>query len=158
MSIKDSDGPPASEAPDAQAAPYSVFTHSEKRVIVAIVAYVAWFSTLTSFIYYPAIRQLAQTFSVSVDKINLTVTSYMAVATVAPTLIGDAADVVGRRPLYGLALSLYIGINVAIVLADSYAALLGLRVGQAMAISGMKFLTDSTDIQKGGKEVACSRF
>lgn len=116
---------------------YSVFSPAEKWCIVAMVSYAAWFSTLSSFIYYPAIHQLSQTFSVSVDKINLTVTSYMAMATVAPTLAGDAADVLGRRPVYLIALSLYIGSNIAIVLSNTYSALLGLRVLQALAISGM---------------------
>lgn len=116
---------------------YSVFTTAEKWCIVAMVSYAAWFSTLSSFIYYPAIQQLSQVFSVSVDKINLTVTSYMAVATVAPTLVGDTADVLGRRPVYVITLSLYIGANIAIVLSDTYPALLGLRVLQALAISGM---------------------
>ncbi|KAL8890335.1 MAG: hypothetical protein Q9215_002505 [Flavoplaca cf. flavocitrina] len=115
---------------------YSVFSTANKWCIVAMVSYAAWFSTLTSFIYYPAIHQLAQTFAVSIDKINLTITSYMAMATVAPTLLGDAADVLGRRPVYMLALSLYIGANIAIVLSNSYAALVGLRVLQALAISG----------------------
>ena len=143
---------PDSEAPEAQAPPYSVFTPVEKRIIGAMVSYAAWFSTLTSFIYYPAIHHLAETFSVSVDQINLTVTSYMAVATIAPTLVGDAADVSGRRPIYGLALTLYIGVNIAIVLADSYAALVGLRVAQALAISGMNPSTDSMDHLRGGRE------
>ena len=102
-----------------------------------MVSYAAWFSTLKSFIYYPAIYQLSETLAVSVDKINLTITSYMAVATIAPTLVGDAADVLGRRPVYMLALSLYMGANIAIVLTSSYPALLGLRVLQALAISGM---------------------
>lgn len=116
---------------------YSVFTAAEKWCIVAMVSYAAWFSTLSSFIYYPAIHQLSRIFSVSVDRINLTVTSYMAVATVAPTLVGDTADVLGRRPVYVLALSLYIGANIAIVLSNTYPALLGLRVLQALTISGM---------------------
>ena len=115
---------------------YSVFSTANKWCIVAMVSYAAWFSTLTSFIYYPAIHQLAQTFAVSIDQINLTITSYMAMATVAPTLLGDAADLLGRRPVYMLALSLYIGANIAIVLSNSYAALVGLRVLQALAISG----------------------
>lgn len=117
---------------------YSVFTTTEKWCIVAMVSYAAWFSTLSSFIYYPAIHQLSEIFSVSVDKINLTVTSYMAVATVAPTLVGDSADVLGRRPVYVLALSLYMGANIAIVLSNTYPALLGLRILQALSISGMR--------------------
>ena len=116
---------------------YSVYTTTEKWCIVALVSFAAWFSTLSSFIYYPAIHQLSQIFSVSIEKINLTVTSYMAVATVAPTLVGDAADVLGRRPVYVIALSLYIGANIAIVLSNTYSALLGLRLLQALAISGM---------------------
>ena len=119
---------------------YSVFTTAEKWCIIAMVSYAAWFSTLSSFIYYPAIHELSQVFSVSINKINLTVTSYMAVATIAPTLVGDAADVLGRRPVYVIALSLYIVANMAIVLADRYSALLGLRVLQALAISGMLFI------------------
>ncbi|KAL8767999.1 MAG: hypothetical protein Q9209_005670 [Squamulea sp. 1 TL-2023] len=115
---------------------YSVFSAAQKWCIVAMVSYAAWFSTLTSFIYFPAILQLARAFAVSVDKINLTITSYMAMATIAPTLLGDAADVLGRRPVYVLALSLYIGANIAIVLSNSYSALVGLRVLQALAISG----------------------
>lgn len=115
---------------------YSVFTTTEKWCIVAMVSYAAWFSTLSSFIYYPAMHLLSKTLSVSVDKINLTVTSYMAVATVAPTLVGDAADILGRRPIYVITLSLYLGANIAIALSKSYSALLGLRVLQALAISG----------------------
>lgn len=130
----------ASEDQSAEAVEkYSVFTTAEKWCIVALVSYAAWFSTLSSFIYYPAIHQLSQTFSVSVSKINLTVTSYMAVAMVAPILVGDAADVLGRRPTYVVALSLYIGANIAIVLSNTYSALLGLRVLQALAISGIHF-------------------
>ena len=121
---------------------YSVFTKVEKWCIVAMVSYAAWFSTLSSFIYYPAIKQLSQVFSVSVDKINLTVTSYMAVATVSPTLVGDAADGLGRRPVYVTTLSLYVVANIAIVLSNTYAALLGLRVLQALAISGTLLAQD----------------
>ena len=83
---------------------YSVFTTAEKWCIVAMVSYAAWFSTLSSFIYCPAIHQLSQLFSVLVDKINLTITSYMAVATVAPTVVGDAADVLSCRPIYVIVL------------------------------------------------------
>jgi hypothetical protein len=117
---------------------YSVFTAAEKWCIVAMVAFAAWFSTLSNFIYYPAIHLLSTALSVSVDQVNLTVTSYMAVATIAPTLVGDAADVLGRRPMYMITLSLYFIANIAIALSRSYQALLGLRVLQALAISGKR--------------------
>lgn len=115
---------------------YSVFSSIEKWCITALVAYAAWFSTLSSFIYFPALPQLADYFFVSAGKINLTITSYMAVATVAPMLIGDAADVLGRRPIYVLALGMYVVANVAIASSKTFSALVGLRVLQALAISG----------------------
>ena len=61
----------------------------------------------------------------------------MAVATIAPALVGDASDVLGRRPIYVVTLSLYLAANIAIALSKSYLALLSLRVLQALAISGM---------------------
>jgi MFS family permease len=116
---------------------YSAFTTAEKWCIVAMVSYAAWFSTLSSFIYYPALHSISRALDVSIDKINLTVTSYLAVATIAPTLVGDTADVLGRRPVYLIALSLYLAADIAIALSRDYSALLGLRVLQATAISGM---------------------
>ena len=66
-------------------------------------------------------------------KINLSVTCYMAVATVAPTLVGDAADVQNRRLVYAIVLSLHVGANAALALAKSYRAHLGLRGALAAA-------------------------
>jgi MFS family permease len=115
---------------------YSVFTKTEKWIIVAMASNAAWFSTLSSFIYYPAIPSLSESLNESVGRINLTVTTYMAIASIAPALVGDTADVLGRRPVYILTLGLYFVANIAIALTKSYASLLGLRVLQALAVSG----------------------
>ena len=116
--------------------PYTVFTRTERWCIIAMVSYAAWFSTLSSFIYYPALPALASSLGVSISDVNLTVTTYMAVATIAPSLVGDAADILGRRMIYLIVLSVYFAANLAIALTESYSALLGLRVVQALAISG----------------------
>jgi predicted MFS family arabinose efflux permease len=115
---------------------YSLFTSTEKWCIIILVAYATLFSGLSSFIYYPAIHALSQSLRVSIDKVNLTVTSYLAVATIAPTFFGDLADVLGRRPVYLFTLGLYVVSNISIALSTTYPALLGLRVLQALAISG----------------------
>lgn len=112
-----------------------------------MVAYATWFSGLSSFIYFPAIHDLSQALSVSIDSINLTVTSYLAVATVAPALFGDFADVLGRRPVYLITLSLYFVANLSIALSRSYPALLGLRALQALAISGSYNVSARLSIQ-----------
>lgn len=120
---------------------YSVFTQTERWCIVGLVAYAAWFSTLSSFIYFPAIDALADAFSVSTAKINLCITCYMAVATVAPTLVGMTADVHGRRLTYLVSLALYVAANIGMALAKSYPAHLAIRIVQALAISGKPALT-----------------
>ncbi|KAK8088447.1 hypothetical protein PG997_003408 [Apiospora hydei] len=116
---------------------YSAFTDLERWVIVAIVCFASLCSNLSAFIFLPALKLLAETFSVSVDQINLVLTVYMAVATVAPTLAGDAADVIGRRPTYLVTLGLFLVADVFLALADSYEQLLGLRVLQALGQSGI---------------------
>jgi len=113
--------------------PYSVFTRWEKWCIVALVSLAAWFSTLSSFIYCP---ELSEYLAVSVDEINLTIKAYMTVAIVAPTLVGDFADIFGRQPAYLVTLSVCIAANVTIALTRSFHALLGLRILQALGISG----------------------
>ncbi|CAN9368038.1 unnamed protein product [Alternaria alternata] len=115
---------------------YSVFTKVEKWSIVALASYAAWFSTLSSFIYFPAIPTLSQDLGVSVNKIDFTVTTYMAVATFSPMLVADAAEILGRRAVYTLTLTIYFVANLAIALSKTYLALVVLRALQALAISG----------------------
>lgn len=119
------------------APPYTSFTATERRCIVALVALAAWFSTLSSFIYFPAISTIARDLDSTVALINLTVTSYLVVSGIAPAIVGDAADTLGRRPLYLVTLTLYFFANVGIGLQDSFAALLVLRMLQSAGISGM---------------------
>ncbi|KAI1322512.1 multidrug resistance protein [Xylariaceae sp. FL0255] len=130
----DGDNPELPSPPSREV--YSVFTKSDKRIIVALVSFAAWFSTVSSFIYYPALAAISKSLSVPLERVNLTITTYMSVATIAPTLVGDAADVLGRRAMYAVTFTLYVAACVAIALVRSFPALLGLRVLQALAISG----------------------
>ena len=59
--------------------PYSTFTKAQKRLIVFLIAFAGMFSPLSSFIYYPAITSLSKDLHVSIELINLTITSYMVV-------------------------------------------------------------------------------
>lgn len=58
---------------------YSDFSIAEKRGIVLMTAFASLFSPLSSFIYYPAITYISKDLNVSIELINLTVTSYMVV-------------------------------------------------------------------------------
>ena len=117
--------------------PYSVFETSQKRWIIFIAAWAGWFSTASSFIYFPAIPFMATDMQVSVQDINLTVTSYMIASGVFPTITGYAADRYGRRIILINSLALYTAANIGIANQRSFPALIVLRMLQSAAISGM---------------------
>ncbi|KAI9847100.1 MAG: hypothetical protein M1837_003218 [Sclerophora amabilis] len=116
---------------------YSIFGKLEKCYIVILIAVAGWFSTLSSFIYYPVITFVARDLHTTVAKINLTVTSYMVVSGIAPAIVGDAADMLGRRPMYVVTLAIYFVANVGIAVQKSFVALLLLRMLQSAGISGV---------------------
>ncbi|KAH0559296.1 hypothetical protein GP486_004188 [Trichoglossum hirsutum] len=115
---------------------YSVFSKSERRWIVFTVSFAAMFSGLSSFIYYPAIVPLSKSLKASVELVNLTVTAYMIVAGVAPSVTGDMADQTGRRPAYIVAFAIYFASNLGLALQKSYSALFVLRMLQSAGSSG----------------------
>lgn len=116
--------------------PYTVFTMLEKCCIVAMISYASWSANLSTFIFLPALKPLSEAFEVSVDKINLIITVYMAVGAVIPLFVGDAADVLGRRAAYVVTLFLFAMANLCLALSDSYERFLGFRMLQAVGQSG----------------------
>ncbi|KAL8857268.1 MAG: hypothetical protein Q9178_006194 [Gyalolechia marmorata] len=79
---------------------YSTFSKTSKRWISIAASFSAMFSGLSSFIYYPALTPIAEDLHTSIGRINLTITAYLIVSGLAPSIIGDLADRTGRRPLY----------------------------------------------------------
>lgn len=111
--------------------PYSSFTKRQKWLIIFLSTFAASFSPLSSFIFFPAITTLSDSLNVSTAKINYTITSYMIVAGIAPALMGDLADTVGRRAAYLLILSIYCLANIGLALQSNWAALFVLRMMQS---------------------------
>lgn len=116
---------------------YSTFTKNQKRLISFLVAFASMFSPLSSFIYYPAITSMASSLHVSVELINLTISTYMIVSGIAPAIVGSLSDTVGRRPIYLVTIMVYLGANIGLAVQDSYVALLLLRMMQSLGSSGM---------------------
>ena len=125
--------------------PYSVFSPVQKKWIIFIAAWAGWFSTASSFIYFPAIPFMAHDMDVSIQKINLTVTSYMIASGIFPTITGNAADRYGRRIILLVSLAVYTAANIGIALQRSFVALFLLRMLQSAAISGKIMLTSPRD-------------
>lgn len=121
---------------DPSRTPYSRFTTWQKRLIVLLITFAATFSPLSSFIFFPAITALSSSLAVSVGKINLTVTSYMIVSGIAPALMGDIADMTGRRIVYLLMFTIYLAANVGLAVQSSWTALFLLRMLQSAGGAG----------------------
>lgn len=123
-------------ASDQSSLPYSSFTRKQKWLIISLSTFAAAFSPLSSFIFFPAITALSDSLRVSVGRINLTITSYMVVAGIAPALLGDLADTTGRRVVYLLMMSIYCVANVGLALQSNWAALFVLRMVQSFGSAG----------------------
>lgn len=115
---------------------YSTFSKTSKRWIAVAASFSAMFSGLSSFIYYPAVTPIAEDLHTSIELVNLTITSYLIVSGLAPSIIGDLADRTGRRPLYIATFAIYFAANVGLALQDSYPALFTLRMLQSAGSSG----------------------
>ncbi|KAK2599452.1 hypothetical protein N8I77_011206 [Diaporthe amygdali] len=116
--------------------PFTIFTIWERRWIVFLSAFAGMFSPMSSFIFYPAITAISNGLSVSIGLVNLAITTYMIVSGIAPALLGNAADTLGRRPIYILVLVIYLGANIGLALQNSFPALLVLRMLQSAGSSG----------------------
>lgn len=57
--------------------PFSIFTLTEKKLIVLTISFIGLVSPLSASIYFPAINTLAKDLHVSTSDINLTVTTYL---------------------------------------------------------------------------------
>ena len=114
---------------------FSSFTSMQKYGLAFAASISATFSGLSSFIYYPAVTALSLSLHTSIGAINLTITAYLVVAGIAPSVLGDLADRIGRRPISLVALSFYFAANLGLALQDSYTALVGLRCLQSAGAS-----------------------
>lgn len=110
---------------------YSAFSDAQKRAITWQTSLSACFSGLSAFSYYPTITALSNSLDVSVAAVNLSVTAYLIVAGIAPSIFGDISDRSGRRPVSLLAITLCFAANVGLALQNSYVALIALRCLQS---------------------------
>ncbi|ROW14089.1 hypothetical protein VPNG_04121 [Cytospora leucostoma] len=115
---------------------YSAFSPAMKKWIITVVSFTSFISPMTANIYFPALNPIANDLGVSVSLINLTLTTYMILQGIAPTLFGDFGDMAGRRPAFIIAICIYIVANLGLSLQNNYAALMVLRMVQSGGSSG----------------------
>ncbi|KAF5965020.1 major facilitator family transporter [Fusarium bulbicola] len=120
--------PAAAPLPASQ--PSSIFDKRQTALIVTIVSIAATFSGFASNIYFPALPTIAHDLDVSIEMINLTVTSYLIFQGLAPSLWGPISDVKGRRVAYSLTFIVFLGACIGLAEAKNYATMVVLRCVQ----------------------------
>ncbi|KAH9905311.1 putative major facilitator superfamily transporter [Xylariomycetidae sp. FL2044] len=115
---------------------YSEFSAPARRTIVIICAFAGFFSPFSAFTYFPALAYMSEDLGVSLQLMELTITMFLVVQGVVPSLLGDLADQIGRRPVYIAALTLYFVACVGLAVQKSYPVLMVLRMLQSAGSSG----------------------
>jgi multidrug resistance protein len=147
------------DAPDARP-DYSIFSRRAKLFVVLMTVFATLFSPFSSFIYLPALTPIAVEYARPIADINLTVTLYQIMQAIAPVFFGDLSDQIGRRPVYFITFTIYIGANVGLALQHNFAALLVLRAVQSTGSSatvaiGSAVMADLiTSSERGGSIAA----
>ncbi|CAI6018180.1 unnamed protein product [Clonostachys chloroleuca] len=116
---------------NSESPPYHIFTRRQKWNLVYLVSLAGSFSPLSSNIYFPAVDTIATELGVSASLVALTITVYMVVQGIAPSIFGAVSDTGGRRLAFVLTLSVYTASNLALAFTSNYAMLLVLRGLQA---------------------------
>ncbi|TGJ78361.1 hypothetical protein E0Z10_g10402 [Xylaria hypoxylon] len=135
--------------------PYSIFDKRQKWFIVLIASTAATFSGFASNIYFPALSTIAHDLNVSLELINLTVTSYLILQGIAPSFWGPLSDVKGRRLTYCFTFLVFLGACIGLAESRNYATLIVLRgfqsAGSASTIAvGAAVIGDITTREERG--------
>ncbi|KAG5787525.1 hypothetical protein H9Q69_013407 [Fusarium xylarioides] len=119
------------QAPEGPERPRHIFSKHRKWMTVYMVSIGGAFSALSSNIYFPAIDTISKDLGVSATDVGFTITVYMIVQGIAPSLYGLISDSRGRRIAFVIALAVYLAANVSLAFTSNLAMLIVLRGLQA---------------------------
>lgn len=120
---------------EAELPSHTMCSKKQKWNLVILVSVAAAFSPLSSNIYFPALETISHDLGVSASLTSLTITVYMIVQGIAPSLFGTLSDSCGRRLTFAISLTIYILANLALAFTKDYAMLMVLRGIQAAGSS-----------------------
>ncbi|KAH7267896.1 hypothetical protein MRS44_011815 [Fusarium solani] len=110
---------------------YHILSRRKKWGFVVLASLAGCFSPLSSNIYFPAIDSISSDLDVSLSLVALTITVYMVVQGIAPSLFGAFSDTYGRRLTFTASLVIYTAANLALAFTSSFPMLLVMRGVQA---------------------------
>ncbi|KMQ46029.1 hypothetical protein A7C99_0450 [Trichophyton rubrum] len=112
--------------------PYHIFSHRQKWQLVLLVSIAGAFSPLSSNIYFPAIDTISSQLHVSASLVALTITVYLIVQGISPSIWGPMSDTSGRRITFVITLTIYAAANLALAFTANFPMLVVLRGVQAL--------------------------
>ncbi|KAJ5305159.1 uncharacterized protein N7443_004819 [Penicillium atrosanguineum] len=121
----------AESIPAGTNVPCTIFDKRQKWLVVFIISFAATFSGFASNIYFPALPTIASDLNVSLEQVNLTVTSYLIFQGIAPSFWGPVSDVRGRRVAYTCTFLVFLGACIGLAESKNYATLVVLRCLQS---------------------------
>lgn len=147
---------PGSPSPSEPQAPYHILSYKQKWNLVIFVSLAASFSPLSSNIYFPAIDTISRDLGVNAPLVALTITVYMVIQGIAPSLLGAFSETYGRRLTFAITLTIYTAANLALAFTSNFPMLMVLRgfqaAGSAATISiGAGVIADIACPQERGR-------
>lgn len=112
---------------------YTAFSLRYRWYITILLGYLCLVSSLMANIYFPLIQRLAVQYRTSIQSINLTITLYLVMQGIPPSIFAPLSDTLGRRPVYLMSFGLYTAASLGLAFSGySYVALLLLRALQSI--------------------------
>ncbi|KAI5477719.1 MFS transporter [Pseudohyphozyma bogoriensis] len=90
-----------------------------------------YFQSFDWYVCFAVIPDVADDLKVSEEAVNLSVTFYMIMQGISPTVWGSLCDCLGRRPLYIITFLIYLGASIGLANTHSYGLLVALRIVQS---------------------------
>jgi MFS family permease len=126
------DRPVVVETLEADTEPlYHLISRQQKWNLVFFTSLAGSFSPLSSNIYFPAIATISHDLSASPNLVALTITVYMIVQGIAPSIFAVFSDAYGRRLTFTVSLLIYTAANLGLAFVPNVATLMVLRGLQA---------------------------
>ncbi|WWD20555.1 hypothetical protein CI109_105031 [Kwoniella shandongensis] len=114
---------------------YDRFTESQKKRILAVVAYSAIIAPMTSSVFFPSIPQMSADLHTSASVINYTVAVFIVTIGIAPVIWSPFAGFYGRRPIFLASMPIMVVASIGVALSKNVGALIGTRILQGIGSS-----------------------